>query len=127
MKKALHVSLVSLGILLTAVAAIVTVLAYRVAKLEAALALSDEEMYLDFSRLRPPHRDASSTVQMVKLLSECSDPSAHIHYDSPVLAEKVGNARVLAISNLVQWLEESSGKQYGTNVRAWQQWLEAVP
>jgi hypothetical protein len=115
---------VSVIVLLTAaVVGAIGVKVYQTRKIEAKSALLEEANFLDLASLSPGG-DSQRAARIVKLLSGCLDPRVGYTYTRPALRDRVAEARALAISNLVTWLQEFSGEDYGTNIQAWSVWLK---
>ena len=118
------------GILVACAIIVVTVKSvawFRKARsVETEVALAEEANYRNLNPVQWPGT-VNNTTQVVELLTKCLDPRSHMVFSSPGLNSKVEAARGLAVSNLVKWLETNSGKTYGTNVKAWEDWLKAQP
>jgi hypothetical protein len=114
------------GILVVCAITVVTVKSvawFRKARaVETEVALAEEANYRNLNPVQWPGTP-NNTTQVVELLTKCLDPKSHMAFSSPGLNSKVEAARGLAVSNLVKWLETNSRRTYGTNVKAWEDWL----
>lgn len=110
------------AILILCAAVIVAVYLFRARNAERHIA---EQLVEEFQGLGAFQTDgtlqrASRLCESLRLCVASGQPS----FSSQDLNEKVMVARCSAISNLVASLESYSGMQYGTNVQAWEDWLE---
>jgi len=94
---------------------------HRARSIETELAIELEVDLRSLGALRPDgtlHRAARLYDALCICIATSQDD-----FSSRDLNARVTAARSRAISNLVASLETYSGKQYGTNLQAWQDWL----
>jgi hypothetical protein len=106
---------------------VIAIIAQRIRKarsIETEMALMLEEDYRGWVSFGPPET-VSHATRFVEGLTDLLNPKHYFVFKNPELTYRVEAARILAVSNMVAGLETYSGKSYGTNIQAWQDWLDA--
>jgi len=126
-RRCLGMSALSMFLTVCVLVGVIAIIAQRIRKaraLEAENALMLEENYRVCISYPPPET-VSHATQFIEMLTLFLDPKYHHVFISDQLTRRLEATRGLAVSNLVAGLETYSGKSYGTNIQAWQDWLDA--
>ena len=126
-RRCLGMSSLTMFLTVCVLVVVTAMIAQRVRKaraFETEMALMLEENYRVCISYRPPET-VSHATRFVEGLTLFLNPKYHHVFTSDQLTRRVEATRSLPVSNLVAGLESYSGKNYGTNMHAWQEWLEA--